>query len=213
MNNSDINKAKLMGGKRKNGHKMDCECHICQNMKNKADRGGYKEEEEKKIESKMGGPKKKNGHKKDCKCPICKNMSKARGKKSSDTDSDSDSSSSSDEEEMDKPVIKNKKRNGHKKDCKCPICKNMSNARGKKSSDSDSDSDSESSSSDEEEMDNFDKRGNIKNNSNKGKKSNGHKANCKCPICKNMSKSNSKNGATRKKNNKKTHKTRKNRKM
>jgi len=160
MNNSDINKAKLMGGKRKNGHKMDCECHICQNMKNKADRGGYKEEEEKKIESKMGGPKKKNGHKKDCKCPICKNMSKARGKKSSDNDSDS-----------------------------------------------------ESSSSDEEEMDNFDKRGNIKNNSNKGKKSNGHKANCKCPICKNMSKSNSKNGATRKKNNKKTHKTRKNRKM
>ena len=40
MTGSNINEVKLIGGKRKNGHKMDCECHICQNMKNKAKRGG-----------------------------------------------------------------------------------------------------------------------------------------------------------------------------
>jgi len=82
MTKNDINQAKLIGGKRKNGHKYDCECHICQNMKNKAKRGGYQEEQEKAEEQKMGGSKKKNGHRANCKCPICKNMlnSKKGGK-------------------------------------------------------------------------------------------------------------------------------------
>lgn len=66
--------ANFAGGKRKNGHKHSCVCHICENMKNKARRGGYAEEIEKQKEKMMGGPKKKNGHRRDCQCPICKNM-------------------------------------------------------------------------------------------------------------------------------------------
>jgi len=76
----DINESKLIGGKRKNGHKLDCTCHICENMKNKARRGGYEEEVEKEQEKKMGGSKKKNGHRKDCMCPICKNMQNLKKK-------------------------------------------------------------------------------------------------------------------------------------
>ena len=70
----DINQSKLVGGKRKNGHKYNCQCHICENMKNKAKRGGYEEEMEKEKEKMMGGSKKKNGHRRDCTCPICRNM-------------------------------------------------------------------------------------------------------------------------------------------
>ena len=74
--------AQLGGAKRKNGHKSNCACHICENMKNKVKRGGYEEDAEKEALKKMGGSKKKNGHKPDCKCPICKNMNCAKkGKK------------------------------------------------------------------------------------------------------------------------------------
>ena len=31
----DINQSKLVGGKRKNGHKYNCQCHICENMRTK----------------------------------------------------------------------------------------------------------------------------------------------------------------------------------
>ena len=44
---ADINKIKLVGGKRKNGHKSNCSCHICENMTKKATRGGYEEDIEK----------------------------------------------------------------------------------------------------------------------------------------------------------------------
>ena len=80
MNDSDYNPnsttAKLGGAKRKNGHKSNCKCHICENMINKAKRGGYIEYAEKEQLKKMGGSKKKNGHKPNCGCPICKNMRK-----------------------------------------------------------------------------------------------------------------------------------------
>ena len=147
---SSINESKLMGGKRKNGHKSNCICHICENMKNKARRGGYEEEVEKQKENMMGGSKKKNGHRKACMCPICKNMknSKKRGgsksnrrtrrRKGGDDKEDTDSDTSDEEEEMgeenedDKENTyesmnggKRKRGNGHKKNCKCPICKNM----------------------------------------------------------------------------------------
>jgi hypothetical protein len=74
--------AAVVGGKRKNGHKMECCCHICENMTKKAKRGGYKVDAEKRMLKKMGGSKKKNGHRMDCGCPICKNMKNAKkGKK------------------------------------------------------------------------------------------------------------------------------------
>jgi hypothetical protein len=98
---------KLGGAKRKNGHKMNCVCHICENMKNKAKRGGYEEDAEKAALKQMGGPKKKNGHKPNCSCPICKNMRNVKGKTM-------------------KAGKSGKKRNGHKMNCGCPICKNMS---------------------------------------------------------------------------------------
>jgi hypothetical protein len=40
---------KLGGAKRKNGHKSNCNCHICENMMKKAKRGGYEEDAEKEM--------------------------------------------------------------------------------------------------------------------------------------------------------------------
>ena len=102
----DINQAKVVGGKRKNGHKMDCGCHICKNMEAKAERNGYEEDLEKEKERKMGYQK-KNGHKSSCGCPICKNMNNKSVSKKNITNK------------------KGKKSNGHKPGCGCPICKNM----------------------------------------------------------------------------------------
>jgi hypothetical protein len=150
----DINTAKLIGGKRKNGHKLNCVCHICENMKNKARRGGYEEEVEKEQEKKMGGSKKKNGHRRDCMCPICRNMrnSKKRGGSNLNTktkkilDEDVTEEVEGEEimepndeevEEKEKEIIRSdterkggKRGNGHKPNCQCPICKNMRKKKG-----------------------------------------------------------------------------------
>ena len=123
---SEMTTTPAMGGaKRKNGHKSNCKCHICENMKNKAKRGGYKEDAEKAALKKMGGSKKKNGHKPSCECPICKNMKNAKKGGYNDDDSEGEY------DEMDKNDSsitggkRGKKSNGHKANCKCPICKNM----------------------------------------------------------------------------------------
>jgi hypothetical protein len=165
----DIDESKLIGGKRKNGHKLNCHCHICENMKNKAKRGGYKEEVEKAQERMMGGSKKKNGHRKDCKCPICKNMNNSR---------------------------KRGKRNGTKKSKKL---------RGGDGEDEDEEEfieddeevmedetpsdEEEEDISDEEEEESSDEEEEEEQKGGRKKKGNGHKPNCKCPICKNMRKS------------------------
>ena len=68
-----------LGGRRRkksNGHKANCGCPICKNMRG-SKRGGGEEED---TEFKMGG-KKKNGHKANCGCPICVNMKHAKGTK------------------------------------------------------------------------------------------------------------------------------------
>ena len=80
MKHQDVTEIKIGGAKRKNGHKLDCMCHICENIRNKAKRGGYEEEAKKEELKRMGGSKKKNGHKPDCKCPICINMKNAKNK-------------------------------------------------------------------------------------------------------------------------------------
>jgi hypothetical protein len=144
----DINESKLIGGKRKNGHKLECTCHICENMKNKARRGGYQEEVEKQQERMMGGSKKKNGHRKDCECPICKNMknSKKNGGSKSVRKTKKFRGGDDGEENIENEVIvesgpdntsdndtiggKKKKGNGHKPNCKCPICNNMRKKKG-----------------------------------------------------------------------------------
>jgi hypothetical protein len=140
----DINARKLIGGKRKNGHKLNCACHICENMKNKAKRGGYEEELEKEQEKKMGGSKKKNGHRRDCTCPICKNMrnSKKRCGSNLNTKTKKIGGGDDDEETIENEVMEpnevqevedkkgGKKGNGHKSNCQCPICKNMRKKKG-----------------------------------------------------------------------------------
>jgi len=122
---------KLGGAKRKNGHKSDCSCHICENMMKKSKRGGYEEDAEKEMLKKMGGSKKKNGHKPTCSCPICKNMknSKKGGeevKPYDDEDGKNDLGITSGGTRK-----KRSKSNNHKAECGCPICKNMKKS-GKK---------------------------------------------------------------------------------
>ena len=218
--------AQLGGAKRKNGHKASCCCHICENMKNKAKRGGYEEDAEKNQLKLMGGSKKKNGHKPNCSCPICKNMKHA--KKGGYTEEESEGEYN----EMDKNDSnitggkRGKKSNGHKATCGCPICKNMK--KGKKGGDIEEqkgdieegfvegqkldDTDTyqvkpsqkqvemptqkavETKASDDEydEMDAAERGeagpGFKVGGTRKRRRSNGHKATCKCPICKNMKK-------------------------
>lgn len=86
----DIDKQKLMGGKKKNGHKMNCLCVICKNMAAKAKRHGYTDDELKKQERKKGQHK-ANGHRLNCHCPICENMSKhKKSKKGGDNEEDNE---------------------------------------------------------------------------------------------------------------------------
>lgn len=197
MTNTDI--VKLTGGKRKNGHKMDCNCHICENMKAKAKRNGYTEDIEREKERKTG-KQKINGHKLNCGCPICKNMKNASGNKNISKKNNSKNGG--------------KKSNGHKLDCGCPICKNMKKKKG--GSDEDAvvgepkENDIEEVADDNEydaveetpketkpapviekeivSEEPITSTGGTRKKRSKGKRSNGHKPTCCCPICKNTRK-------------------------
>ena len=156
-----------LGGRRRkksNGHKASCGCPICKNMRGSKRGGGVEED----TEFKMGG-KKKNGHKANCECPICVNMKHAKGTKRN----------------------KRNKRGGSKK------------RRGGRNEPEEIDEEEfeeefqdeageeniEEDSSDEEMEEDEMNEDNAKEGGRKKKKKNGHKANCKCPICKNMKKS------------------------
>ena len=188
----------LGGAKKKNGHKQNCHCHICENIKNKAKNGGYLEDAEKAL---SGGSKKKNGHKDKCNCPICKNMKNAKKRNKSggylnrvkppneepeepeDEPEEPEEEPEEPEEEPEEPeeepdeadgqmggkrTRKRRHTNGHKSTCKCPICKNMK--KKKKTSKNN-------------RMLGFNLGGTRKR-----RHTNGHKRACKCPICKNMKK-------------------------
>ena len=161
--------AALVGGKRKNGHKMECCCHICENMTKKAKRGGYKVDAEKRMLQKMGGSKKKNGHRMDCGCPICKNMKNAKkGKKGG---------AKPGEEEIDEIVV-DEETNPLVVEETTDLIEKEVGFNPKRDPD-------RVQAPTEEEIDGGRK-----------KKGNGHKATCGCPICKNMRKS--KKGGARK---------------
>jgi hypothetical protein len=165
------NMLKTQGGsgiRKKNGHKANCKCPICVNMKHAKGGAGYDVEDYDNDTSEIQeGGKKSNGHKANCMCPICKNMKKSSAKN--------------------KTLKQGKKSNGHKANCTCPICKNMKKRGGGDDEESSSSSDMGESSTDMGESstdvtnDNADEPSMLG-----GKKSNGHKSNCKCPICKNM---------------------------
>ena len=210
MSSDNVTAMKLGGAKRKNGHKMNCECHICQNMKNKAKRGGYKDDAEKEKLKMMGGSKKKNGHKPDCNCPICKNMRNA--KKTMKTGKSM---------KTDKNANNGKKSNGHKMNCGCPICKNMGKKTRKGGAEveatdeeykdidaipkattksdtntvpatptttTDTTDTTNTTTNTDTTATNLQKGGRKRKTMKKSmkKRGNGHKANCMCPICKNM---------------------------
>jgi hypothetical protein len=224
---------KLGGAKRKNGHKSNCTCHICENMMKKAKRGGYEEDAEKEMLKKMGGSKKKNGHKPDCMCPICKNMRNAKKTMKKGGADEEEKPYDNEEEKNDLAITGGKTRkrgrgsNNHKLGCKCPICKNMKK-KGKKGGEepdlenqigdleeggikaqkisktttyADNEEKVEAkevkASDDEyEEIDEMDlaEKGEagpgakVGGRKSKKRRGNGHKANCMCPICKNMRK-------------------------
>jgi hypothetical protein len=161
----------LKTGKKKNGHKLLCDCHICENMKNKAKRGGYEEEAKKEAIQKAGGSGKKNGHKPDCNCPICKNMknckNKGKGKKSKTkkvrggdlkySDIESEDGETDDGDGNITDIIENQKNDNNL-----------------------------------EESANVKEYDELNGGKLKKRKGNGHKANCCCPICKNIKKHKSK---------------------
>jgi hypothetical protein len=197
----------LGGAKMKNGHKASCSCHICNNIKNKAKRGGYAEDAEKAALNRAGGSKKKNGHTPTCACPICKNMKNAKkNKRGGDGDYiEKDEQVDVDEETVveggGKTRRHNKKNgNGHKSRCGCPICKNMKKKSRKGGSDTNSlllNSSSSSMSGEntvenaaDDEYDKIDAVQNAGTRKRRGKRnSNGHKIDCRCPICMNMRRS------------------------
>ncbi len=176
MGKTNLDEVKLGGAKRKNGHKSTCACHICENMKNKAKRGGYSEEMEKKAEYISGGSKKKNGHRKNCKCPICKNMNNSKkhkkgGKRKTRKIKGGDDSDGYEEE-------KEKDSEEEKEEEMTPYDDETDSDEETEDKEETNDDESES---DEEETKTEEKKGGKK-------KGNGHKSNCKCPICKNMHK-------------------------
>jgi hypothetical protein len=209
---------KLGGAKRKNGHKSDCSCHICENMMKKAKRGGYEEDAEKEMLKKMGCSKKKNGHKPDCACPICKNMRNSKKSNKKGGEGEEEKPYDNEEDKNDLGITgggktKKKRSNGHKATCKCPICKNMKKKSRKGGEESDNKNEAgdleeggitaqpipknveyadtkptevEASDDDYEKVEAGESK--VGGKSRKNRRGNGHKANCMCPICKNMRK-------------------------
>ena len=168
---SGIDEAKVAGGKRKNGHKMDCGCHICKNMEAKAERHGYEEDLEKEKERK-NGYQKKNGHKSTCACPICKNMKNKSVSKGGAKGGTKKSQS------------KGKKSNGHKATCTCPICKNMKKKGGSWNPFASKEASLENPPAENIDSVVKDNTGDLpKGGKGKTRRSNGHKPNCGSPIC------------------------------
>ena len=190
------------GGKKKsNGHKGTCKCPICKNM---AKKGGSKIQA---LEpASIGGGKKSNGHKAMCKCPICVNMKHqqaskknrrvTRGKRtrrggikrkydayiSEDEEDDEEDLDLSDDDEDDNDVAP------------------AAVAPAAADDDDDDAADDAAADDDDDGLVGLNIDPPTKKQKTKGgrKKGNGHKPTCKCPICKNMKKSCSVAGKTRK---------------
>ena len=161
--------ATIGGGKKANGHKAECACPICKNMKH-SKKGGSKMQEP----ATVGGAKKSNGHKAACACPICVNMKHQTASKKNrrvtrrggrmsvpepeliNNKGNDNSALNNDDDNVPDVVVPQE-----------PGVRNLNDA-----------------------FDNVAARG----GSRKKRKGNGHKATCMCPICKNMKKSGKKGG-------------------
>lgn len=198
------------GGKKKsNGHKGTCKCPICKNM---AKKGGSKIQA---LEpASIGGGKKSNGHKGTCKCPICVNMKHqqaskknrrvTRGKRtrrggikrkydgyiSEDEEDDEEDLDLSDDDEDDNDEPDNAPDNAAVDNAVAPAAvAPVDNAVAPAAAAADDDG-----------LAGLNIEPPTKKQKTEGgrKKGNGHKPTCKCPICKNMKKSCSVAGKSRK---------------
>ena len=201
--------ANFVGGKKANGHKGTCKCPICVNMKHqkaskknrrvkrskRTRRGGAMippsdtpTEVEAGDDYAMIPPDNNNNVAPDMDDSFDEedlaNMNDVRDDEERQPGDNANVGNRlfGDDDDNDDPAQggkKKRKSNGHKANCKCPICKNMKMKRGGALDDpSDSDSDSSSDSDSDAAI----------GGGKKKRKGNGHKATCKCPICKNMKK-------------------------
>jgi len=193
----DINQSKLAGGKRKNGHKYNCVCHICENMKNKAKRGGYQADIEKKM---MGDSKKKNGHRMDCSCPICKNMKNSKrhhtSKSGRKTKKMRGGEGGKGEEEVTEGEEKEVTEGEEKEVTEEGEEKEVTEEGEEKEVTEEGDEMSEEGEMPEEEEMLEEKETEMPPMGGKNKRGNGHKPGCQSPICKNMRKKKGGNGDT-----------------
>jgi hypothetical protein len=207
----ELRPANFVGGKKANGHKTTCKCPICVNMKHqKASKKNRRVKRSKRTRRGGGGG---DSDEEDNALDIS-NEDYDNNPNPQDDDQDEDPAGNQvngqlfgdDDNVMGPPDAapvaagvanaaqpaddagmggkKKRKSNGHKANCKCPICKNMKMKKGgalddESSSDGDSSSNSDGDSSSDSESNGGGK---------KKRKGNGHKAACKCPICKNMKK-------------------------
>ena len=209
---STLRPANFLGGKKANGHKANCKCPICVNMKHqKASKKNRRVKRSKRT--RRGGrmippsdtPTEVEPSDEYALIPADNNVAPALDD-SFDEDDNADigvvRDANQNDDNNDNANIgnrlfddddtqggkKKRKSNGHKANCKCPICKNMKMKKGGAADDDSSDSDSSSNSESSSDSVSDTTTDPAIVGGKKKRKGNGHKANCKCPICKNMKK-------------------------
>jgi hypothetical protein len=139
----------------------------------------------------MGG-KKKNGHKVNCKCPICKNMMKHKrgGEGSPTTDKDDMSVPSMKNDEMHENTVQPQDNNSNADNNNTTNNENSDDYNFQEY-DETYDNSNEVGGKSRRRHKRKSQRKTKKGGRRKSKRSNGHKAHCGCPICKNMRKNKS----------------------
>jgi len=216
MKMQNLEPATIGGGKKANGHKANCACPICKNMKH-AKKGGSKMQT---LEpATIGGGKKANGHKATCKCPICINMKHQMVSKKNRrvTRRNRTMKGGVKRTRKGKIIHQNMNQNDDDDDDELPAA-NLQGQFDAVADDNDDDNNADNNANNEqiennEEVENMDmdieeedvdededsdydeplKRKRV-HGGRKSRRGNGHKADCKCPICKNMRKSGKKGG-------------------
>jgi hypothetical protein len=196
-----------MGGKKKsNGHKATCKCPICKNMQMK--KGGSMPTLR---PANFIGGKKANGHKANCKCPICVNMKHQKASKKNRRVTRNRTMKGGVKRDRNGNIIGQANENPDNEDNEDnqlpannlqaqfdAAANNAENNAGVEVEDMDDAEDIVVEEDNDmvvegdgivvEEDDDMDKsvKKQRKEGGKKKRKGNGHKATCKCPICKNM---------------------------
>jgi hypothetical protein len=200
MNEDDESQVKMGGKKKSNGHKANCKCPICKNMKMK--KGGSMPTLR---PANFVGGKKANGHKSTCKCPICVNMKHQKASKKNRRVTRNRTMKGGVKRDRNGNIIvqaNNNDDDDDNEDNQLPA-NNLQVQFDAAANNAENNADDEVENMDDAEDivveedndmvvegDDMDKsvKKQRKEGGKKKRKSNGHKANCKCPICKNMKK-------------------------